>query len=210
MKKVLSVVLIGMTASVAQAGEFRATTGVSTGNLSSETPGVEISSDFNEVGFGVVYHFGESGPYIGAAYSQVEISGDDTSGWWSYSSDEESDVGSVLLGYRGGAYGQPQLFVSAAFDQTSYEDGEQGQGWTFSLGMEDTSETGRFEVSLDYSSEDDASIYILGASYMFHIGEHLGVGFAAGVARGDDVLLGRDADTSGYNLGINFEYRLKS
>ena len=209
MKNVYVLAILASMVQVAEAGEFRGVLGYGIGSAEFEDDaGDEISGDVSQVVLSGTYYLDEAGPFFGLGLAQVEVGDLEFNGSSLGVRDQESDDTSFTVGYRGGKYGEPQFFVSATLGRSDSDDGDDEDSTTFSVGVEKSTQGGRYELSAGYSAGDDIDTYGVGVAGIVYLNEQFGVGATAGYSMGDGTLLGTEVDVTSWSIGVGVEFRL--
>lgn len=208
MRKIIALAMLILSAGAAADDEFRGILGYSIGSATFEDDiGDEISGDISQVFISGTYYFDEAGPFFGLGLGKAKVGDLEFNGVPLGGPDQKSDDVSFTVGYRGGSYGEPQLFLSATLERTDYENGDDEDGSSFAVGVEKSSEGGRYEVRAGYSSGDDIDTYGVGVAGIVYVNERIGFGAAADYSVGDGTILGVDVDASGWSVGVGVEFR---
>lgn len=208
MKHFLWVIILLSISLTAEAGEFRGGLGCYLGGSTLEDDfGDELSGDVSQFDFYGKYYLGEAGPYFGLSIGQAEAGDYELNGSPLSIPDQESDTASLAIGYRFGKYGDPQLFISAAFLRMDSDEGDDQDTKSFFVGVEKSINKGRYSLSAGYSSGDDIDTYGVGVTGIVYLTEIIGLGAGANYSIGDGKLFGADVDVSSWVVGINIEFR---
>ena len=209
MRKLVTVVTLVCAANAANADEFRGVLGYSIGSTTFEDDvGDELSGDISQRVLSGTYYSNQAGPFIGLRLGQAEVGDLEFNGIPLGVPDQKSDDVAFTLGYRGGSFGEPQLFASVTLGRTDYDDGDDENSSSFAVGVEKSTQGGRYEVSAGYSSGDEIDSYSLAVAGIVYVSERVGFGAVAGYSLGDGTILGVDVDVSGWSLGVGVEFRL--
>ncbi|WP_420426805.1 hypothetical protein [Algiphilus sp.] len=193
----------------AVAGDFRGALAYGIGAVSIEADGGdEVEADSSDLVIDGVYFLGESGPFLGARFSQAEVDDFEFNGESLDLPTLEVDTTSFVAGYRAGARGELQPFGSVRFSRSDSDEGDDDDAITFTVGVERDTGGGRFGVDLDYRNEDDFDSFGLDVTGVIYVTEMLGLGATAGYSLGDGTFLEEDADTSSWVLGAAIELRV--
>lgn len=208
-KAVFLGVAVFLCAFSASAGDLRGLVGYGFGGVSIEADGGdEVEADSSQLVIDGLYFFGESGPFVGANFSQIEADDFEFNGESVDLPTLEVDTTSFVAGYRARSRGEFQPFGAVRFSRSDSEDADDSDDITFTAGVEKDTGGGRFGASVSYENGDDFDAFGLDASGVIYVTEMLGLGAAASYSVGDGTFLGEDADSSSWVLGVAIELRV--
>ena len=149
----------------------------------------------------------EAGPFFGVGLSKVEVRDIEFNGTPLGIPDQKLDHTSLAVGYRAGKRGEPQLFVAASLSRLDSDNGDDEDSTGLKIGVERTSQSGRYEISADRDNGDDIDSYGVNATGIFFISEVVGVGVTGGYSVGDGTIANLEVDVTSWSVGIGLEIR---
>jgi len=199
----------------AVAGDFRGLVGYAIADTSIEADGGdEVEADSSGFVIEGLYFFGQSGPFVGARFSESEVDDFEFNGEPVDVPTQEVDTTSFVAGYRAGSRGAFQPYGAVEYSRSDSDsdsdDGDDGDDddISFIAGVEKDTGGGRLGVAASYENGDDFDAFSLSATGFIYVTEMLGLGASAGYSWGDGTFLEEDADTSSWALGVALELRV--
>lgn len=193
----------------AVAGDLRGLVGYAIAGTSIEADGGdEVEADSSGFVIEGLYFFGESGPFVGARFSESEVDDFEFNGEPVDVPTQEVDTTSFVAGYRAGSRGAFQPYGAVEYSRSDSDDGDDSDDISFIAGVEKDTGGGRLGVAASYENGVDFDAFSLSATGVIYLTEMLGLGASAGYSWGDGTFLGEDADTSSWGLGVALELRV--
>lgn len=196
-----------LAAGSAGAAEIRGGLGYGIGSLTYEGGATaDISADVSQLVLWGEYYTADAGPFFGLGAGKSEISNFEAGGLPLGIPDLKTDDLSLLLGYRFGQRGEAQPYVAAMLGRSD-GGGSTDDTTSIGIGLEKALESGRYDVSLDYTTGDDFDTYGIDVEGDYFLSDRIALVATAGYLLGSGTLNLSAVDASGWSLGIGVEFR---
>ncbi|MEE4250060.1 MAG: hypothetical protein V2I38_05680 [Alcanivoracaceae bacterium] len=211
MKKFVAAAMLLSMANLSEAGEFRGTLGYGIGSGTFENDfGAELTTNSSQTSLLGAYYFDDAAPFVRFGLARAEVGDVEINGTPLGLPDQTTDIALLTIGYRGGMMGKPQFFCAVTQERADYEGGGNEDFTSLSVGMEKSSQGGRYGFSVGHSSGGDTDTFGIAAGGTVYMTERLGFSASAGYSIGDGKILGADVDVSSWSIAVGAEFRLSN